>query len=264
MDYDFDPASFKFHPEASSTAQALLTFLGRANASSLELTGERFSCGACYSYKMCLISAVMHYMEMSELWQSIQQSLPNFSALGIAYNNTHDLSSHTSRPVFLQLSPQEVTDITAKFNRLDKMLSWDEQAVEELGASLPANNSSIVPSESEGANANQGEDVGEGGSDGESINEDESDDEPMLWERNRFVCKLCEQAQLESKLYAFIFIPQMFDHLRNVHDISDPEHGLDVTDRESIKNSPYIRLAGKFERLTWGWTMGMQPGGDGH
>ncbi|KAG8738078.1 hypothetical protein FRC12_016920 [Ceratobasidium sp. 428] len=216
MEYDFDPASFEFHSEASSTAQALLTFLRRPNASSLEFTGERFRCGACYSYKMCLISAVMHYMEMSELWQSVQQSLPNFSTLGIAYNNTHDLSPHTLWPLFLQLSPQEVTDITAKFGRLDKMLSWDEQAVEELEVSLPANISSIVPSGSEDAIGDQGEDVGEGESEGESANEDESDEEPELWERHRFACKLCEQAQLESKLYTFIFIPQMFAHLRNV------------------------------------------------
>ncbi|KAG8722689.1 hypothetical protein FRC09_005868, partial [Ceratobasidium sp. 395] len=265
---DLDPASFKFHSEASSIARTLLMSLGRPNASSLEFTDDCFTCGRCYAYKMDLYVAVRHYMEMSELRKSVEPSLPAFSRLGIAYNNMHDFNFQTSRPLLVQLSPQEVTDLTTKFERLDKMLSWNEQAAEELEVPMPGNNATTGASGSEGAIGNQGEGEDTGEVEGENVDEDEGedededeeDDEPELWQRDRFACKLCEQAQLKFDLHNFRFIPHMFAHLRNVHDISDPERGLDVTDRESINNSPYLRLAGKFEGLTWGWTMTMGRG----
>ncbi|KAG8688461.1 hypothetical protein FRC09_012892, partial [Ceratobasidium sp. 395] len=263
---DLDPASFKFHSEASSIARALLVSLGRPNASSLEFTDDCFTCGRCYAYKMDLYVAVRHYMETSELWKSVEPSVLTFSQLGIVYNNMHDFNFHTSRPLLTRLSPQEVTDLTTKFERQNKMLSWNEQAAEELGVPMPANNASTDASGSEGAIGNQGEGEDTGEAEGENMDEgegedeDEEDDEPELWQRDRFACKLCEQAQLKFDLHTFRFIPHMFAHLRNVHDISDPERGLDVTDHESIKNSPYLRLAEKFEGLTWGWTMTMGRG----
>ncbi|KAG8698382.1 hypothetical protein FRC09_007258, partial [Ceratobasidium sp. 395] len=240
---NLDPTSFAFHSEPSLIAQALLASLGCPNASGLEFTNEYFRCGRCYSNKMRFSVAIRHYMDKSKLWQSIEPSLPNFSILGITCNNAHDFSSHTSRPLLIRLSPQEVTDMTAKFDRLNKMLSWDKQAAEELGVSIAANNAGIFPFGSEGATGDQGGDEGQ-----------LENNEPELW-RDRFGCKLCEQAQLDSDMHTFRLIPHVFAHLRDVHDIPDPERELDVADRKSIKNSPYFRLTQEFDELAWGWAM---------
>ncbi|KAG8764497.1 hypothetical protein FRC12_008068 [Ceratobasidium sp. 428] len=211
---------------------------------------------------MSLYAMIGHYMDMSEMWQSIQSSLPNYSKPGIAYNNMHDLSSNTSRPLLVELSPQEMTYITAKFDRINKMVSWTEQAAEELGVPILTNSVSIARFESQSDDKAQrrGKDEGEGEGEGEPS---DNGDQLELWQQDRFLCKLCEQAQLWLNSHTFRFIPHIFAHLRDVHDISDPERGLDVTDRESIQNSPYLRLANKFEGLYWSRTTAMRHGAYG-
>ncbi|KAG8746761.1 hypothetical protein FRC10_003744 [Ceratobasidium sp. 414] len=201
-----DLTSYTYNPEASAVAQALLSSLGRPDASGPEFntgTSEWFRCGRCYTHRMAWHFVVKHYICMADEWKKVQPQLLVFSELGITYTNTHDLKTGDVQPLLTQLSAQEIADVNTKFEKLKKT-SWVEQATEELGASLPAHNT--IPT-GDGASAEQS---------GSEDEDDDDDDEQEIWQRDRFACKLCEQGKLGTDKFIFVSIPSLFDHLRNV------------------------------------------------
>ncbi|KAG8699869.1 hypothetical protein FRC08_005063 [Ceratobasidium sp. 394] len=234
--------SYTYNAEASAVARALLSSLGHPDASGPEFntgSSEWFRCGRCQTHRMAWHFMVKHYIDMAADWKKAQSRLPLFSELGITYNNTHDLKPGDVKPLLTQLSAQEIADVNTKYERLKKA-SWVEQAAEELGISLSAHDT--VPTGDE-ASAQSG-----------SEDEEEVEEEPEIWQQDRFACKLCEQGKLGTDMFIFLNIPGLFDHLRNAHNVLDPQRGLDLDDRDSIKNSPYFRLSGQFEGLTFGWS----------
>ncbi|KAG8690885.1 hypothetical protein FRC08_010320 [Ceratobasidium sp. 394] len=225
--------SYTYNAEASAVARVLLSSLGCPDASSLEFnagSSEWFRCGRCHTHKMAWHFIVMHYIDMAADWKKAQSRLPLFSELGIAYNNTHDMEPSNAKPLLTRLSVQEVADVNAKYKRL-KRTSWVEQ-VAELGASLSTHDT--VPTGGE-ASAQSGSEDDE--------DDDEDDEDWEIWQRDDFVCELCIQGKLKRDMFTFLNIPDLFDHLRNVHNISDPQSALDLDDQDSIQNSPYFRFS---------------------
>ncbi|QRW02227.1 ATP-dependent DNA helicase/nuclease subunit A [Ceratobasidium sp. AG-Ba] len=261
-----DWSSCTFNSEASAIARAFLTSLGRPDVSGPEFngsSGEWFQCGRCQTHRKAWHPMIEHYHLASQDWIVIQNHLSNFSDLGIAYNNTHRLDNIAASCLLIQLSSQAIAEIDIKYAN-SKKAGWIEQ-VKESGIPFPtrteqatADESNTPQSEEEGNPEGMGEEEEENEGQGyEDEGENDEESEIELWQRDRFACKLCERAQLEAKMFVFMDMLALFDHLRNVHNITDPYLGLDVEDRESIQESPYLRLAGEFEGLilTWGVTV---------
>ncbi|KAG8750087.1 hypothetical protein FRC12_013080 [Ceratobasidium sp. 428] len=111
-------------------------------------------------------------------------------------------------------------------------MPWIEQVAEELRPLSSNNHPTLTEGETSIGHLGTRD---EGVEDGESWEEDD-------WDQECLTCALCRRGGLDGAMSTFATIPDMFDHLRNVHDVSDPQRGIVLGDSNSIMSSPYFRI----------------------
>ncbi|KAB5588619.1 DEAD/DEAH-box helicase [Ceratobasidium theobromae] len=102
-----DLARFHVYTEAQDVARKLLESMGKPDACYLELrsVGQRFICGRCHDTEpKTWEEMVLHYIEQARLWDRIQNDLPLLTKNGITYNDIHDPTTHTDKPLVKYLS----------------------------------------------------------------------------------------------------------------------------------------------------------------
>ncbi|CAE6528355.1 unnamed protein product [Rhizoctonia solani] len=90
-----------WYPEAHEVARELLADLGRPDASYLEMkgVGAVFVCGRCHENDVRNWEGmVQHYVEQKQLYAKIEED-ETCECEGITYNNVHDPSLFTDRPM---------------------------------------------------------------------------------------------------------------------------------------------------------------------
>ncbi|KAG8710284.1 hypothetical protein FRC08_017368 [Ceratobasidium sp. 394] len=224
----FDLTEYTWDSRGSSLARTFLQIVGKQDASSVEFNawpGRLFACGRCSTPVRSWLSMIDHYEDEASAWQNIQNRLASLAELNIVYNHVHDLESNNPKPLMRLLSTEEAEAI-------------DGQSLEgsESGISTPVEDT------------DQDEPGDEHGTGSEDNGEAEDDTQP-----DYFKCKLCERGKIKSPFFSKV--TDLFSHLTDVHDISDPRRGTHGEDPESVENSPYIRLCKLEEEMSYGWTM---------
>ncbi|KAG8724925.1 hypothetical protein FRC09_011816 [Ceratobasidium sp. 395] len=225
-----------FASTASKIAQALLMSLNHSDGSSVEFNSgpcRWFRCGRCHSSKMDWHEMIRHYIHMAENWEKAQARLPKLSKLGIAYNNVHDLESVNPKRLLTQLSAQEAMDVDTRLEKLEKMLCIDQVAEELRESSLPTNQAALTGG---------GERIDHPGNEDEDEDVEDVNWEQEDWDQVFFRCTLCRKGGLDEDMLMFTTIPDMFDHLRNVHNVSDPQRSIVLGNLNSMMRSPYFGL----------------------
>ncbi|CAE6456772.1 unnamed protein product [Rhizoctonia solani] len=132
----------RWDPEASKIARALVTSIGKANASYLEMTDRAiYACGRCHDTEvMTWENMVRHYVHQQEFYAIIQND-SELSEAGVVCNNAHDLKFRTKDPLVRYSTTQTndkhdqfVCKLCAKSIDLDEVVASEASMLKHLSA----------------------------------------------------------------------------------------------------------------------------------
>ncbi|KAG8746740.1 hypothetical protein FRC10_003723 [Ceratobasidium sp. 414] len=279
----FDLTKYTWDSEASAIARKLLPVVGHQDASTVEFNADPaqpFACGRCNVSGRSWIALVVHYVEEARKWNTVQARLPDLAKLGIIYNYIHDLEPNNPRPPIKRVSEKEEEVVAAKSpqatqtsdaNNVDDSEKPPVPNLEggaDLAASAGSGSNPDSENNGQGGHNEQAKQEGdaemaEDGNDAEAEEDDDEmeEDEPFP---DCFVCKICERARIKSPFFSEL--SDIFPHLVDVHEISDPQAGINGEGPQSIKDSPHIRLIPSYQAFG-GWGISFLSGpvaGSGH
>ncbi|QRV72002.1 hypothetical protein RhiJN_00016 [Ceratobasidium sp. AG-Ba] len=115
-----DMTKFKRHAAAQRTARMLLAYLGKPNATFLEMrsAGQMYKCGRCHERGNFTWEEMVHHFVLKEqVWENVQRQQAELNKKGIVFRNVHDPAFVTGKPLVKLLTKDElVAETTDMFD----------------------------------------------------------------------------------------------------------------------------------------------------